>query len=144
MLSQGASKNRLTSAQRLSDLEIVTLELRFKLIVEGHSDLVESVMADELLSTVRSMGTKVEESAGRIADNTKAAAESVKNQAAETVQDAYEKTVEAAKDGVEAAKEAAIVSHDFLRKFMEDNPHTTTAIALGIGVLIGFTATRRT
>ena len=100
-------------------------------------------MADERLGAVRSMGTKIEESAGRMADNTKAAAEGLVDQAAGAVQDAYGKTVDAAKEGVETAKDAAVATHDFLRKFMEDNPHTTTAIALGIGVLIGYTATRQ-
>jgi uncharacterized protein YjbJ (UPF0337 family) len=101
-------------------------------------------MADEFRGTVRKVGTAIEESAGRMADNTKAAAEGLANQAAEVVQDNYGKAVDAAKDGVEAAKDAAVTGHDFLRKFMDDNPHTTTALALGIGVLIGFAATRRT
>ena len=101
-------------------------------------------MADELRSTVRKVGTVIEESAGRMADNTKAAAEGLANQAADVVQDNYGKAVDIAKDGVEAAKDAAVAGHDFLRKFMDDNPHTTTALALGIGVLIGFAATRRT
>ena len=101
-------------------------------------------MADDLRGTVRKVGTVVEESAGRMADNTKAAAEGLVNQAADVVQDNYGKAVDTAKDGVEAAKDAAVAGHDFVRKFMDDNPHTTTALALGIGVLIGFAATRRT
>jgi ElaB/YqjD/DUF883 family membrane-anchored ribosome-binding protein len=101
-------------------------------------------MAEDLRSTVRKVGTVVEESAGRMADNTKAAAEGLANQAADVVQDNYGKAVDTAKDSVEAAKDAAVAGHDFLRKFMDDNPHTTTALALGIGVLIGFAATRRT
>jgi ElaB/YqjD/DUF883 family membrane-anchored ribosome-binding protein len=101
-------------------------------------------MADELRNTVRKVGTVIEESAGRMADNTKAATEGLVNQAAEVAQENYGKAVDAAKDGVEAAKDAAVAGHDFLRKFMDDNPHTTTAIALGIGLLVGFAATRRT
>jgi|SRR5262245_57952973 len=100
-------------------------------------------MADELRNTVRGVGTTIKESAGRMADNTKAAAEGLVDQAAERVQDNYGKAVDAAKDGVEAAKDAAVAGHDYFRKFMEDNPHTTTALALGIGVLIGVAATRR-
>jgi len=100
-------------------------------------------MADELRSTVRSVGTTIKETAGRAADNTKAAAEGLVDQAAERVQEDYGKAVDAAKDGAAAVKDAAIAGHDSLRKFMEDNPHTTTALALGIGVLIGYTATRR-
>jgi len=100
-------------------------------------------MADDLRGTVRKVGTVIEESAGRMADNTKAAAEGLANQAADVVQDNYGKAVDTAKEGVEATKDAAVAGHDFLRKFMDDNPHTTTALALGIGVLIGFAATRR-
>jgi ElaB/YqjD/DUF883 family membrane-anchored ribosome-binding protein len=105
--------------------------------------LWRSAMAEELKGMVRSVGTKVEESVSGMADNTKAAAEGLMNQTAEAAQDAYGKTVDAAKDGVETVKDAAVAGHDFLGKFMEDNPHTTTAIALGIGVLIGYTATRQ-
>ena len=100
-------------------------------------------MADDLRGTVRKVGTVVEESAGRMADNTKAAAEGLMNQAADVVQDNYGKAVDTAKDGVEAAKDAAVAGHDFLRKFMEDNPHTTTALALGVGLLVGAAVTRR-
>ena len=103
-------------------------------------------MADDLRGTVRNVGTVIEDSAGRMADNTKAAAEGLANQAAhaaDMVQDSYGKAVDTAKEGVAAAKDAAAAGHDSLRKFMEDNPHTTTALALGIGVLIGFAATRR-
>jgi uncharacterized protein YjbJ (UPF0337 family) len=102
-----------------------------------------SAMADDLKGTVRKVGTVIEDSAGRMADNTRAAAEGLVNQAAGVVQDNYGKAVDTAKDGVAAAKDAAVVGHDSLRKFMEDNPHTTTALALGIGVLIGFAATKR-
>jgi ElaB/YqjD/DUF883 family membrane-anchored ribosome-binding protein len=101
-------------------------------------------MADELRSTVRSVGTTIKETAGQVADDTKTAAEGLMNRAAELVPDNYDKAVDAAKEGVEAAKDAAVAGHDFIKKFMEENPHTTTAIALGIGVLVGYTATRRT
>jgi uncharacterized protein YjbJ (UPF0337 family) len=100
-------------------------------------------MADELRSTVRNMGTTIKDTAGKVADNTKAAAEGVMDQTAEMVQDNYGKAVETAKGGVEATKDAAVAGHDFLRKFMEENPHTTTALALGLGLLIGAAATRR-
>ena len=85
-------------------------------------------MADELRSTVRKVGTVIEENAGRMAENTKAATEGLVNQATEMAQENYGKAVEAAKEGAEAAKDAAVAGHDFLRKFMDDNPHTTTAI----------------
>jgi ElaB/YqjD/DUF883 family membrane-anchored ribosome-binding protein len=100
-------------------------------------------MADDLRGTVRKVGTVIEDSAGRMADNTKTAAEGLANQAADVIQDNYGKAVDTAKEGVEAAKDAAVAGHDFLRKFMEDNPHTTTALALGVGLLVGAAVTRR-
>ena len=89
------------------------------------------------------MDGKIENGVGRVADNAKTGAEDLMNQAAGAVQDAYVKTVDAAVEGAQTAKDAAVAGHDFLRKFMEENPHTTTAIALGIGLLIGYTATRQ-
>ena len=62
----------------------------------------------------------------------------VMNQAAGAVQDAYGKTVDTAMEGAQSVKEAAIEGHDIVRKFVEDNPHTATAIALGIGFFIGY------
>ena len=61
-------------------------------------------MADDLKGTVRKMGTVIEDSAGRMADNTRAAAEGLVNQAADVVHDNYGKAVDSAKDGIEAAK----------------------------------------
>jgi ElaB/YqjD/DUF883 family membrane-anchored ribosome-binding protein len=56
---------------------------------------------------------------------------------------AVDKVMDVASDSAQTVKAAAIASHDFLRKLMEDNPHTTTAIALGIGLLIGYSARRQ-
>ena len=101
-------------------------------------------MADERIqSTLRTIGGKVEEGLGKVADDTKTEAEGLMNQAAGAMQDAYGKTVDVAADSAQKVKGAAIAGHDFLQKFMEENPHTTTAIALGIGLLIGYAAHRQ-
>jgi ElaB/YqjD/DUF883 family membrane-anchored ribosome-binding protein len=68
--------------------------------------------------------------------------EGILNQAAGAVENAYSKTLEAAAEGAQTAKEVAIASHDFLREFIEEKPYTTAAIALGMGLLIGYTAHR--
>ena len=49
---------------------------------------------------------------------------------------------DAAAESAETVMDAAVTGHDYLRKFMEDNPHTTTLIALGIGLVIGYAAHR--
>jgi ElaB/YqjD/DUF883 family membrane-anchored ribosome-binding protein len=64
------------------------------------------------------------------------------NQAAGAVQDAYGKTVDAAVEGARSVKGAVVAGHDVVAKFMEENPHTTAAIALGLGLLIGYSARR--
>jgi ElaB/YqjD/DUF883 family membrane-anchored ribosome-binding protein len=46
-------------------------------------------------------------------------------------------------EGAQTVKEATIQGHDIVRKFVENNPHTATAIALGIGLFIGYAAHRQ-
>ena len=98
---------------------------------------------DRIAGTVRSFGGKVQEGVGNITGDAKTEVKGVVNQAAGAVQDAYGKTVDAAMEGAQTVKEAAIGGHDVVRKFVEDNPHTATAIALGIGLFIGYAAHRQ-
>jgi uncharacterized protein YjbJ (UPF0337 family) len=97
---------------------------------------------DRVAGAARNFGGKVQEGVGKVVGDAKTEAKGVMNQAAGAVQNAYGKSVDAAADGAQTVKDAAIASHDFLQKFVEDNPHTATAIALGIGVLIGYAAHR--
>lgn len=99
-------------------------------------------MADERMGTVRPLGAKADQRGGNAASDVRSQADGLMNQAADAVQDAYGKTVDAAVEGAKTVKGAAVASHDFLRRFMEENPHTTTVIALGIGLLIGYAAKR--
>jgi uncharacterized protein YjbJ (UPF0337 family) len=82
----------------------------------------------------------VQEGVGKVTGDTTTEVKGVMNQAAGAVQDAYGETVDAAMEGVETVKEAVIEGHDVVRKFVENNPHTATAIALGIGLFIGYAA----
>ena len=88
-------------------------------------------------SGFRAMGQDADDVAGH-----KAQVESAAAQVSDAVSDAYGKAVDAATEGAQRLKGAATAGHDSLRKFMEDNPHTTTVIALAIGVLIGYAARR--
>ena len=97
---------------------------------------------DRIAGTVRSFGGKVQEGVGKVTGDTKTEVKGVMNQAAGAVQDAYGKTVDAATEGAQTVKEAAIQGHDIVRKFVEDNPYTAAAIALGVGLLIGYAAHR--
>jgi ElaB/YqjD/DUF883 family membrane-anchored ribosome-binding protein len=58
------------------------------------------------------------------ASGAKAGAEDMLSQAAGTVQD------------------VAVAGRDLLQDFVEDRPYTTAAIALGLGLLIGYSAHR--
>jgi uncharacterized protein YjbJ (UPF0337 family) len=98
---------------------------------------------DRIAGTVRNFGGKVQEGVGKGTGDTETEVKGVMNQAAGAVQDAYGKTVDAAAEGAQAVKEAAIEGHDIFRKFIENNPHTATAVALGIGLFIGYTAHRQ-
>ena len=93
---------------------------------------------DRIAGTVRNIGGKVQEGVGKVTGDTTTEVKGVMNQAAGAVQDAYGKTADAAMEGSQSVKEAAIEGHDIVRKFVEDNPHTATAIALGIGFFIGY------
>jgi len=92
-------------------------------------------MVDERTgSAFRGVGGRAEEMGNRAASDL----EGTIGQVSGALKSAYGKTAESA----EAVKDAAVAGGDFLRKFMEENPHTTTAIALGLGLLIGYAAHR--
>ena len=94
-------------------------------------------MADERIeSRVRAAGG---EGIGKTADTQ---VDGLVDQATGAVKEAYGKTMGAAAESAETVMDAAVAGHDYLRKFMEDNPHTTTLIALGIGLVIGYAAHR--
>jgi uncharacterized protein YjbJ (UPF0337 family) len=96
-------------------------------------------MADERIeSRVRAAGG---EGIGKTAD-TNPQVDGLVYQASGAVKEAYGKTMDAAAESAETIKDAAVAGHDYFRKFMEDNPHTTTLIALGIGLVIGYAAHR--
>lgn len=100
-------------------------------------------MTDDRTGTVRNFGGKMQKDIGTVAESATNEAEGVMNQAAGIMQDAYGKTVDVAIEGAETVKEAAVAGHDYIKKFVEDNPHTATLIALGIGVLVGYAAHRQ-
>ena len=97
---------------------------------------------DRLAGSVRNMGGKVQEGIGRATSDVKTEAKGFMNQAAGAAEDAYGQAVDIAKDRAQKVRDVAVEGHDFLKKFMEDNPHTTAAIALALGIFIGYAAHR--
>ena len=92
---------------------------------------------DERSEMIRPTPGTMQHGTSRGATQTETQAEDLTKQAAGAVENVYSKTVSAAVEGAQSVSRAAVAGHDFLRDFMEENPHTTTVIALGIGLLIG-------
>jgi uncharacterized protein YjbJ (UPF0337 family) len=100
-------------------------------------------MTDERIEgRLRNVGGKVEEGFGKAVGDSATEMRGRFNQAAGAVQEAYGKSVDAAADGARSVKDAVVSGHDVVETFMKENPHTTALIALGIGLLIGYTAHR--
>jgi ElaB/YqjD/DUF883 family membrane-anchored ribosome-binding protein len=58
--------------------------------------------------------------------------------APDTGTDLYQATEEWAQEAYGKTKEAALAGEDYIRSFIEEQPYTATAIALGIGLVIGY------
>jgi uncharacterized protein YjbJ (UPF0337 family) len=101
-------------------------------------------MADERVGgTVRNLGGKVQEGFGKVTGDTKTEVQGLVNQAAGAVQGVYGNAIDAAAEGAQTVKDAAVAGHDTVKKFVEENPHTAVAIAMGIGLFIGYSAHRQ-
>jgi uncharacterized protein YjbJ (UPF0337 family) len=97
---------------------------------------------DRITGTARNVAGKVQNGVGAMVGDAATEAEGLMNQAAGAVQDAYGQAKDVAAEGAQKIKDAAVETHDVLRKFIEDKPHTAAVVALAIGVLIGLVAYR--
>jgi len=95
---------------------------------------------DRIPGTVRNIGGKVQEGVGKVIGDAQIEAKGLMNQAAGTIQDAYGQALDSVAEGAEVVKQAAIEGHDFLKKFIEENPYTATVIAVGMGFFLGYAA----
>jgi uncharacterized protein YjbJ (UPF0337 family) len=95
-------------------------------------------MDDNSLSgTGKNLGGKVEEAFGRATGDAKTQAHGQMKQAEGSVQDLYGQAKESASDAVDAVRRMPGSVEDSVRDYIENNPYTTAAIALGLGWLIG-------
>ena len=85
---------------------------------------------NRLEGTVRNLGGKAQEGAGRITGNVKTQAEGMANQAAGAAQDAYGQAADVARAG-------AVNFDQWFRNAIETQPYTSALVALGIGWLLG-------
>jgi uncharacterized protein YjbJ (UPF0337 family) len=81
--------------------------------------------------------TKIEEGFGRVAGDAKSRAQGQAKQAEGSIQDLSGQAVDGAEDTIDAVRKMPASLDDTMRHYIENNPYTTAAIALGLGWLIG-------
>jgi uncharacterized protein YjbJ (UPF0337 family) len=89
--------------------------------------------------TAKNMEGKAQEDIGRAAGDTNATFQGKVKQAVGSAQDMYGQAKDSAGDVVNAMKDASASVEDSISTYIETNPYTTVAIALGLGWLIGRT-----
>lgn len=105
----------------------------------NHNKFVGAVTMDEnrVSGTAKNLAGKVEEGFGRATGDAKTKAQGQARQVEGSIQDLYGKAVNSAGDTIEAVKQMPGSVDNSIRHYIETNPYTTAAIALGIGWLIG-------
>jgi uncharacterized protein YjbJ (UPF0337 family) len=87
--------------------------------------------------TAKNIAGKAEEAFGRATGDAKTRMQGQMRQAEGSIQDLYGQAVDSAGDTIEAVKQMPASVDDSIRHYIETNPYTTAAIALGVGWLIG-------
>ena len=85
----------------------------------------------------KNLGGKVEEGFGRVTGDAKTKSQGQMKQAEGSIQDLYGQAADAAQDTIDAVRKMPASLDDTIRHYIEKNPYTTAAIALGLGWLIG-------
>ena len=92
---------------------------------------------NRMSGTAKNLGGKLEESFGRATGDTKTKVQGQARQAEGSIQDLYGQAVDSAEDAIDAVRQMPASVDDTIRHYIETNPYTTAAIALGLGWLIG-------
>jgi uncharacterized protein YjbJ (UPF0337 family) len=92
---------------------------------------------NRISGTAKNLAGKLEEGLGRATGDTKTQIHGQVKQAEGAAQDLYGQTVDSARDAVVAVRQMSDSLDDILRAYIEKNPYTTAAIALGLGWFIG-------
>jgi uncharacterized protein YjbJ (UPF0337 family) len=87
--------------------------------------------------TAKNLGGKMEEGFGRATGDTKTKLQGQARQVEGSIQDLYGQAVDSAEDAIDAVRQMPASVDDTIRNYIETNPYTTAAIALGVGWLIG-------
>jgi uncharacterized protein YjbJ (UPF0337 family) len=92
---------------------------------------------NRLSGAAKNLGGKMEEGFGRATGDAKTRVQGQARQAEGSIQDLYGQAVDSAEDAIDAVRQMPASVDDTIRHYIESNPYTTAAIALGLGWLIG-------
>jgi uncharacterized protein YjbJ (UPF0337 family) len=92
---------------------------------------------NRIAGTARNMGGKVQEGLGRVTGDAETEAKGIGNQISGAAQNLYGQARDTASDVAGTARESASNLEGALRGFIETQPYTAAAIALGLGWLFG-------
>jgi uncharacterized protein YjbJ (UPF0337 family) len=85
----------------------------------------------------KNLGGKIEEGFGRATGDAKAKSQGQARQAEGSIQELYGQAIDAAEESIGAVRKMPGSLDDTVRHYIEANPYTTAAIALGVGWLLG-------
>jgi uncharacterized protein YjbJ (UPF0337 family) len=85
----------------------------------------------------RSLAGNIEEGLGRATGDGEIRAQGQMRQAEGGIEELYGQAVDSAEDVIDATRQLPASVDNWTRRYIESNPYTTAAIALGLGWLIG-------
>jgi uncharacterized protein YjbJ (UPF0337 family) len=92
---------------------------------------------NRISGAAKNLGGKMEEGFGRATGDAKTRVQGQARQAEGSIQELYGQAVDSAEDAIDAVRQMPASVDDTIRHYIESNPYTTAAIALGLGWLIG-------
>jgi MYXO-CTERM domain-containing protein len=93
---------------------------------------------DRVVGAAKNFGGKVEEGFGRVAGDGKRQAEGLADQAMGAAQNLYGQAKDTASDAADVVKKGASNAEDFVRRVIESQPYTAVAVALAVGLALGW------
>jgi uncharacterized protein YjbJ (UPF0337 family) len=92
---------------------------------------------NRMSGAAKNIAGKAEEGFGRATGDAKTRVQGQVKQAEGSVQELYGQAIDSAEDAIDAVRQIPASVDDTIRHYIESNPYTTAAIALGLGWLIG-------
>src|SRR5579883_3344141 len=92
---------------------------------------------DRMAGTARNVGGKAEEDVGRTIGDVRTQVAGISNQVKGAAQDLYGQARDRAGDVADTARDAGSSFESAIRNWIEQQPHTSVAVALGLGWLLG-------